>query len=242
MHSDDTPGERAATTGLKGSGLVIGGLRIDAGHLRRGALFLVNIGVPLLFGAISGQSQAALAAVIVGMLFGFADNDGPLSSRVRLLFLDAGCIAAGGLIGFLSRNNAAVLWPVFVAITLAVGLAAQTGREWLLAGRHTAMAFVVAVAIPSFTLLEAYYLLGVLLLAAVARTIDHLIAGPLPRQPAPPLATADRQGRLGALSRVALAARRNRRTMDRPDVGSDPYHLGRHHDPRGHAGGRAPEL
>jgi hypothetical protein len=164
-----------------------GGLRIDAAHVRRGALFLINIGTPLLVGAISGQSLAALAAVIVGMLFGFADNDGPLLSRLRLLVLDAGCIAAGGVLGYLSRSNAAVLWPLFVAITFAVGLAARTGREWLLAGRHTAMAFVVAVAIPTFSLLEVYYLVGVLLLAALSRTVDHLIAGPLPRQPGAPL-------------------------------------------------------
>jgi hypothetical protein len=87
------------------------------------------------------KSQAALAAVIVGMLFGFADNDGPLLGRLRLLLLDAGCITAGGLIGYFSRSDAAVLWPLFITITFAVGLAARTGREWLLAGRHTAMAF-----------------------------------------------------------------------------------------------------
>jgi len=161
--------------------------RIDAAHVRRGAIFLVNIGVPLLVGAVSGQSQAALAAVIVGMLFGFADNDRALPGRLRLLMLDAACIAAGGLLGYLSRNDSAALWPLFVAITFAVGLAARTGREWLLAGRHTAMAFVVAAAIPSFTLLEVWYLLGVVLLAALTRTVDHLIAGPLPRQPAAPL-------------------------------------------------------
>jgi len=39
---------------------------IDSAAVRRGAILLVNIGVPLLLGAITGQSQAALAAVIVG--------------------------------------------------------------------------------------------------------------------------------------------------------------------------------
>jgi hypothetical protein len=133
------------------------------------------------------KSQAALAAVIVGMLFGFADNDGPLLGRLRLLLLDAGCITAGGLIGYFSRSDAAVLWPLFITITFAVGLAARTGREWLLAGRQTAMAFVVAAAVPSFSLLEVWYLLGVTLLAAATRSVDYLIAGPLPRQPAAPM-------------------------------------------------------
>jgi hypothetical protein len=160
---------------------------IDSAAVRRGAIFLVNIGVPLLVGAITGQSQAALAAVIVGMLFGFADNDGPLLGRLRLLLLDAGCITAGGLIGYFSRSDAAVLLPLFITITFAVGLAARTGREWLLAGRHTAMALVVTAAVPTFSLLEVWYLLGVTLLAAATRSVDYLIAGPLPRQPAAPM-------------------------------------------------------
>jgi hypothetical protein len=167
--------------------IVTGRLPIDAGHVRRGALFLINIGAPLVVGVIFGQSQAALAATIVGMLFSFADNDGPLCSRLRLLMLDAGCLAAGGIAGYFSRNNAAVHWPVFVTIMLAVGVAARGGREPLLAGRHTAMAFTVAAAIPTFSFLEFEYLLGVLVLAAASRMVDHLIAGPLPRQPTPPL-------------------------------------------------------
>jgi hypothetical protein len=162
---------------------VSGRLPIDAGHVRRGALFLINIGAPLVVGVIFGQSQAALAATIVGMLFSFADNDGPLCSRLRLLILDGG----GGIAGYFSRNNTAVHWPVFVTIMLAVGVAARGGREPLFAGRHAAMAFTVAAAVPTFSFLEFDCLLGVLPLAAASRTVDHLIAGPLPRQPAPPL-------------------------------------------------------
>jgi hypothetical protein len=134
------------------SAIMSGRFAVDAGQVPRGALFLVNIGMPLLVGAARGESQAALAAVVVGMLFGSADNDGPLPGRLRLLVLDAGFIAAGGLVGYLSRGNAALLWPVFVAITLAVGMAAKAGRELLLAGRHTAMAYVVVSAIPTFSI------------------------------------------------------------------------------------------
>ena len=113
-----------------GLNAIFGGLkRVNATHVRRGAIFFVNIGVPLLVGAATGQSQAALAAVVVGMLFGFADNDGPLRGRLRLLLLDAGCIAGGALIGYLLRDNAAALWPAFITITFAVGLAARTGRN-----------------------------------------------------------------------------------------------------------------
>ncbi|MDR3420817.1 MAG: FUSC family protein [Xanthobacteraceae bacterium] len=169
------------------SALVIGRVSIDAPKIRRGAIFLVNIGVPLVVGVARGESQAALAAVVVGMLLGFADNSGPLISRLRFLILDAGCIVAGGLIGYVSRDNAALLWPAFVAMALAVGMAPRAGRELLLAGRHAIMAFTVAAAIPTVDLLGFYYLAGVMLLAAATRTADYLIAGPLPRQPVTPL-------------------------------------------------------
>jgi hypothetical protein len=68
---------------------------VDAGHVRRGLQFLINIGVPLLVGVLRGESQIALAAVIVGMAFGFADSAGPLFSRLRFLALDALCIGVG---------------------------------------------------------------------------------------------------------------------------------------------------
>lgn len=179
--------EKAGSAARGLNRIVIGRISVEGAQVRRGALFLVNIGVPLVLGAWRGESRAALAAVIVGMLFGFADNDGPLVSRLRLLLLDAGCLAAGGIAGYFSRDNPVVLWPLFIVITFVVGLAAKAGREPLLAGRHMAMAFVVAAAIPTLTVLEIVYLLGAVLLAAATRTVDHLIAGPLPRQPGPPL-------------------------------------------------------
>lgn len=152
--------------------------------VRRGILFLVNIGVPVLAGVATDESQMALLGAVVGMLLAFADNDGPLPGRLRLLVIDAAAISAGGLGGYLSHNSEAVLWPVFIAITFLVGLAARGGREPLLAGRHAAMAYTVATAVPSFTALQICYLAGALALNALSRTIDHLIAGPLPRLPA----------------------------------------------------------
>jgi hypothetical protein len=188
---------------LKLRNMVSGRLEINAGHVRRGIQFLVNIGAPLVVGALRGESQTALAAVVVGMAFGFADSDGPLLSRLRILVLDAACIAAGAGLGLISRNNDAVLWPLFVAITLAVGVAPLTGRALPLTGRHAAMAFIVGGAFPAAVgSTQIYYLLGVLLLAAAARTVDYLIAGPLPRQPAAPLQLPS--GRGGWL-RYALA-------------------------------------
>jgi F0F1-type ATP synthase assembly protein I len=161
--------------------------RFTTGHLRRGLLFLANIGVPLIVGAINGQSMPALAAVVIGMLFGFADNDGPLWKRLRLLLHDAAAIAIGATIGYFSRDEPALAWPVFIVMALAVGVAPLAGREWLLTGRHMVMAFTVAAALPIFSVTEVHYALAVVALAAFTRTVDHLIAGPLPRQKAAPM-------------------------------------------------------
>jgi uncharacterized membrane protein YccC len=161
---------------------------VDAGHIRRGVQFLINIGVPLLVGVLRGESQMAFPAVILGMAFGFADSAGSLSSRLRFLALDAICIGLGAGLGYFTRSHAALLVPFFVGLALGIGLAPLTGRMLPLAARHAAMAFTAAAALPvAFDLPQAGYLFGVFLLAAAARTVDYLIAGRLPRQPMVPL-------------------------------------------------------
>jgi hypothetical protein len=175
---------------------------VSPAQIRRGALFLAGIGVPVLVGIIRGEPQAALLGAVVGMVLAFADNDGPILSRLRLLAFDALAIAAGGVAGYFSRDSAAILWPVFVVMTLAVGMAARGGREPLIIGRHGAMAFTVAAAIPNFDMHEVWYLAGALGLNAAARSIDHFLYGPLPRLPAVPLQMPS--GRGGWL-RFALA-------------------------------------
>jgi hypothetical protein len=160
---------------------------VSSAEIRRGALFLVNIGIPVVVGVVRSEPQAALLGAVVGMLLAFADTEGGLASRLRLLALDAGAIAAGGVAGYFSRGDAAVLWPLFIAMMLAVGMAPRAGREPLIAGRHAAMAFTVAAAVPTFDMHEIGYLFGTLILNAASRTVDHLLCGPLPRLPAVPL-------------------------------------------------------
>ena len=160
---------------------------VDSGQFRRGALFLVSIGIPVIVGLLRHQPDAALIGAVVGMLLAFADNDGVLPGRLRLLLFDGVMIAGGGVVGHLCRDSAPALWAVFVAITLSVGMAARSGREALLIGRHCAMAFTVTSALPSFPTSQVWFLIGVLVLTAVARVIDHMLAGPLPLQPSAPL-------------------------------------------------------
>jgi uncharacterized membrane protein YccC len=176
---------------------------LDSGHVRRGLLFLINIGVPLLLGVLRGEAQVALPAVVAGMAFGFADTGGPLRSRLRFLALDGVCIAAAAVLGYAARGHLAVLVLIFIGLALGIGLSPLTGRMLPIAGRHAAMAFTVAAALPvAFNWPQASYLFGVFLLAAAARTVDYLVAGPLPRQPMAPLQPPS--GRGGWL-RYALA-------------------------------------
>jgi uncharacterized membrane protein YccC len=149
-------------------------------QIRRAALFLVTIGVPIIVGAIRGEPRAALLGAITGMMMSFADNDGPLPGRLRLLLAVAAAMAAGAAAGHWLRDLPLVLWPAFMAITFAVGLAAGAGREPLLTSRDGAVAFAVAAGIPMIEIHEIWYVAGALVLNAAARSIDHLLAGPLP--------------------------------------------------------------
>jgi Fusaric acid resistance protein-like len=160
-------------------------LSCDLIKLRRGGLFLINIGIPVLAGVARGEFRAALLGAIVGMVLSFADNEGALRSRLRLLLMAAGCMTAGALVGHALRDLPFV-WPAFIVSTFVVGMAARGGREPLLAARNGAMAFAVAITIPTIEAYEIWYLAGALVLNGASRVADHLLFGPLPRPPAGP--------------------------------------------------------
>jgi hypothetical protein len=73
-------------------------------QFRRAFLFLVAIGTPVVVGIFTGMLQLALLGAMCGMLLSFADNDGALSSRLRLLLLDGGLMVAGGAVGYFSAH------------------------------------------------------------------------------------------------------------------------------------------
>jgi hypothetical protein len=162
-------------------------LSVDTAQIRRGALFLIAIGVPVVIAVLRDEPRAAQLGAVVGLTLAFADSDKDLPRRLRLLFLDGFGIAAGALAGYLVRNSAAVLWPLFIAVTFATGLSARRGREPLIVARNTAMAFAVGGTMPAFDMQLIWYPLGALAVNAVARAVDHWLFGPLPLVPVAPM-------------------------------------------------------
>jgi Fusaric acid resistance protein-like len=155
-------------------------LSIDTTLIRRGALFFAAIGAPVVVALIRGEPQAAQLGAVLGLTLAFADNDKDLPRRLRLLLIDGAAIAIGAVAGFLVRGSAFVLWPMFITIAFTTGLSARRGRETLIVVRHVAMAFAVGGTILSFDPREIWYMLGVLAVNAVARTLDYWFFGPLP--------------------------------------------------------------
>jgi len=152
----------------------------DITLLRRGALFFVAIGVPVIFAVIRGDPQAAQLGAVLGLTLAFADNDKDLPRRLRLVIADGASIGLGAAAGFFVRNTALALWPLFIVVTFATGLSARRGRETLIVTRNAAMAFAVGGTMPAFDLQQIRYPLAVLALVIIARVIDHALFGPLP--------------------------------------------------------------
>ena len=153
---------------------------VDITLIRRGALFFVAIGVPVIFAVFRDDPQAAQLGAVLGLTLAFADNDKDLPRRLRLVIADGAGIGLGAAVGFLVHNTAFALWPLFVLVTFVTGLSARRGRETLIVTRNAAMAFAVGGTMPAFDLQEIWYPLGVLALIVIARVIDHGLFGPLP--------------------------------------------------------------
>jgi hypothetical protein len=174
----------------------------DRAPIRRGVLFLVNIGTPIIAGVASGDLRPTVTAAVLGMLLSFADNNGTLPRRLRLLVMDAAVIAALGCAGYLSGKTPGLYWPLLIALTLAIGFSAAAGREPVILARHGGIAFVAAAAAPGFDTVTLIYLGGAVLLNALTRSIDHWLFGPLPLLPQVPL---QKPASRGGWIRFALA-------------------------------------
>ena len=157
-------------------------ISVDAAAMRRSLLFLVAIGGPLCAGVAFGSRRRAEVGGVTGLLLAFADNEGVLSRRFAMLAMNAGALGLGGIGGVLLQGFPWPVWVLFVALTFGAGQALRFGKGPAMATRHCAMALVVTSGGPQFTISLLWYPLLALLIVAVTRIIDHLVAGPLKQQ------------------------------------------------------------
>ncbi len=146
---------------------------------RRGILFLINIGLPILVGVLRGETSAALIGGITGLLLSLADTEGPLSSRIRLTLMVAAGIVGGGLLGTWLNLAHVIFWAVFFLAVFAAGLLNRLGKGPHFALRFGAIALAVVAGLPSMVPQDYAYFAGAVLLSLMSRTADHLINGPL---------------------------------------------------------------
>lgn len=150
--------------------------------LRRAILFTVSVGAPLCAGVWLAQPSGALLGCVCGLLFSFADEQEPLWNRLRILAMAAAAIALGGTVGLLLPGFPWPLWVLFALVTFATGYFQSIGKAVTISARFCAMALLVTSSMPSFQLAELWYPVGALAVAALARIVDHLMAGPLIQQ------------------------------------------------------------
>jgi len=154
--------------------------RLTTVTLRRALLFLIDIGVPFGAALALGRPGGAALACVSGLLLSFADQDGPLRNRYVILAMVAAGMTAGAIIGATLHGFPWPLWLLFIAGTFASSAFLGIGKAPVLTARFFAMALVVASGGPTPQLAELWFPAAALATAAIARTVDHWLAGPLP--------------------------------------------------------------
>ncbi len=109
--------------------------RPDIATLRRAALFLVNVGFPIVAAAVLGEWRIALVGGVAAIMLSFADDDGPLPSRLVFLVEVAFGMAAGAAAGHWLGGYGTGFWILFIAAAFAAGLLHRAGRAAHMAAR-----------------------------------------------------------------------------------------------------------
>jgi len=124
---------------------------------RRGTLFLINIGMPILIGMARGEGRGALIGGITGLLLSLADLEGPLARRLRLTLMVAAGIAIGGLLGTWLKSFEAIFWIAFFLAVFAAGFLNQVGKGPHFSLRFGAISFAVVAGLPAIETLDYVY-------------------------------------------------------------------------------------
>ncbi len=151
--------------------------------VRRTVLFVVAIGYAVVLAAVLAQWQMVLAGGLTAMVLSFSDDDGALCSRLAVIAMVAVAAVAVGTVGHLVGVSA-LFWPLFLAAAFAAGWLYRAGRRWMLAARVFAISLSIIAGAPTMTLGQLGLLASIVAVVALARAIDHLLFGPLPREAA----------------------------------------------------------
>jgi hypothetical protein len=151
--------------------------------MRRTALFVVTIGYAVMLAVVLAQWRMALVGGMTGMELSFSDDDGPLASRLAMLAMVATAAVAGGLVGHLVGLSP-LFWPLFGAAAFAAGWLYRAARGPQIAARVFAIAFSIIAGVPMLTEGTLGLIASIAAVCALARVIDHLLFGPLPRDAA----------------------------------------------------------
>jgi hypothetical protein len=151
--------------------------------VRRTALFVAAIGYAVLLAVVLAQWQMALIGGLTAMVLSFSDDDGAMSSRLSMLAIVAAAALAGGVVGRLVGVST-LFWPLLFAAACAAGWLYRSGRRSQLAARVFAISLSIIAGAPTLTDGQLELLASVVAICALARVIDHLLFGPLPRDAA----------------------------------------------------------
>jgi uncharacterized membrane protein YccC len=163
--------------------------------LRRGLLFLANVGAPAAAGLLLGEARAAFSAAMAGFLLTLVDRESdPLRRRLARLAAASVVLLACGYLGVRAEGRPWLFWPLFAGLVAAAGWAGAAGHSRLAGDLRTgSIALMATAGLPgspirsSVNATTGWFVLGVVAFGALTRVFDSRI--PLPAggdQPPPP--------------------------------------------------------
>ena len=178
-------------------------LRPSEAWLWHSVLFVLNIGVPVLFALAQNNARAGVVGAVAGLLFSLADNDKPLGQRLGLLARTTLVLLAFGTLGHWLGGYNALFWAAFAALTVATASLSVRGSLHAATLRLGALALIAMAGMPQAGASTVTMLLIVASVAALTRTVGAWL---FPNAPAiSAVAARDFQAEDGTELRFCLA-------------------------------------
>jgi hypothetical protein len=144
-------------------------LRENTLSLWHGVLFTLNVGVPTIMGAVTGEMHAGVVGGIAGMIFSLSDSDDSIRTRLLLLGRALLMLLCFGTLGTLWGGYTPAFWATFLALTFLSGWLSVGASTWTSAFRNGAMALVTTAGLPGTTWTTAVFVGLAALVSAATR-------------------------------------------------------------------------